>query len=87
MTYLKHNALNNGQAPEFRPSPRTTHFNLVNEGSIVLLYPVTVEAGDWITEHIPDDAPRFASAIAVESRYITDILIGIEADGLTWSWR
>lgn len=66
---------------------KTTDFNVVNEGTIFLLQPITPEAGDWVNEHIPEDAQYFGSAVVVEHRYIADILHGIENDGLTWANR
>lgn len=58
-------------------------FSVENHGSIVLLRPLTPAAEAWIEEHIPDDAQTFGNAIAVEPRYIQDIINGIVADGLT----
>ena len=65
----------------------TTDFNVVDEFTIFLLEPITPEAGHWVSEHIPDDAQHFGSAVVVEHRYIQDILDGITGDGLTWAWR
>ena len=64
----------------------TTDFNVVDDFTLFLLQPITPEAGDWISEHIPADAQYFASAVVVEHRYIQDILDGISGDGLRWAW-
>ena len=53
-----------------------------NEGSIFLLHWQSEAGRDWIGEHIPEDAMRLGSAVAVEHRYIADIVIGAQADGL-----
>ena len=60
-------------------------FSIEGEGrfcSVYLLRPLTPVAFDWIEEHIPDDAQRMGTAIAVEHRYIGAIAEGILADGL-----
>jgi hypothetical protein len=58
-------------------------FEVRNEGSIWLLRPVSQAGRDWAGEHIPADALRFGGAIAVEHRFIGDILDGIAGDGLS----
>jgi hypothetical protein len=63
---------------------KTKDFNVENHGSIILLWPLTTAASEWITDHIPEDAQVFGNAIVVEPRYIEDILAGITADGLTY---
>lgn len=53
-------------------------------GTIALLEPQTNAALDWVDEYLPNDAPRLGkSHIAIEHRYITDIVEGIQADGLS----
>jgi len=51
-------------------------------GSVYLPRPVSRCGASWVAEHIPSDARRFAGAIAVEHRYIYDIVVGALADGL-----
>jgi hypothetical protein len=48
-----------------------------------LLRDGTHRGAAWISEHIPEDAPTFGSAIAVEHRYIQTIIRGAAADGLS----
>jgi hypothetical protein len=43
---------------------------------------LTPAAFEWIENHIPEDAQRLGNAIAVEHRYIADIVAGIQGDGL-----
>ncbi len=60
-------------------------FSIEGEGrfcTVYLLRPLTPAAFDWIDEHIPEDAQRLGTAIAVEHRYIGAIAEGILADGL-----
>ncbi len=52
-------------------------------GTIYTLHPVSVQGHAWIAEHIPVDAPRLRDAVAVEHRYIRDLLTGMVSDGLT----
>lgn len=58
-------------------------FAVRNEGSIQLLVPNTDAAREWVSQHISEDAQRFCGGIVVESRYIDDIVQGIQGDGLT----
>ncbi len=63
----------------------TPDFSIEGEGrfcTVYLLRPLTPAAFDWIDEHIPEDAQRLGTAIAVEHRYIGAIAEGIVADGL-----
>ena len=58
-----------------------------NHGSIYTLAPQSVFGQQWIEEHLPDDAPtfgrtRFGGIVAVEHRYIGDIVRGAQADGM-----
>jgi hypothetical protein len=58
-------------------------FRYQNHGSIYLLQPLSAEAIDWADEHLPDDAPRWGGAYAIEPRYLVAILDGIHNDGLS----
>ena len=59
-------------------------FHLYYDGSsILLLTPVTEAAINWSDSHLPDDAPMLGNAVAVELRYIGDIIDGIRGDGLS----
>jgi hypothetical protein len=63
-----------------------TDFTVVDEGSIVLLYPRTDEAKAWVEEHIgPDNGfqPYYPGKIIIEHRYAIDVINGFQADGLT----
>lgn len=54
-----------------------------DHGSIFLLTPRSDAGQEWIDEHIPADAQRWGvNSIVVEHRYITDIVLGAQADGL-----
>jgi hypothetical protein len=53
-----------------------------NHGSIFLLQPTSVAGSEWIDQHIPEDAMTWGDSIVVEHRYIEDIVIGAQYDGL-----
>ena len=57
-------------------------FWVQNHGSLYLLIPQTDAAEQWIEDNLPEDAPRLGKNVAVEHRYIYDIVDGIRADGL-----
>ena len=61
----------------------TPDFYVLGGGSVYLLQPNTHAAHDWIGEHIPEDAQTLGESIAVEHRYIWDIIEGARADDLT----
>ena len=51
--------------------------------SLYLLTPVSDAAIAWADQHIDPDALGLGNAIAVEHRFIGDIIGGIRSDGLT----
>ncbi len=57
-------------------------FTVENHGSIFLLRSHSANGDEWISAHIPDDAQTLGTAIAVEHRFIEDIVSGIRDDGL-----
>ena len=63
-----------------------TDFTVSGGGTLYLLRPNTEAAKEWVADHIPDDAQRLGQAIAVEHRYIDDIVTGIQGDGLGVDW-
>jgi predicted thioesterase len=57
-------------------------FLVTGGGTVYLLHPLTDAAREWVAEHLPEDAQRLGNAIAVEHRYIRDIVYGARHDGL-----
>ena len=57
-------------------------FLVQNEGTCVVVTPVTPAAKTWVAEHIPDDAPTWCGGVVIEHRYAFDVLDGIVNDGL-----
>jgi hypothetical protein len=68
------------------PKQKKSDLLVANHGSIFLLRPVTTAGHDWAGEHIPDGALWFGGAVAVENRFILDIVEGAICDGLVVSW-
>ncbi len=59
-------------------------FTVTGHGTIFLLRPNTPAAQAWMDEHLQaEQYQMFGTAVAVEHRYIADIVEGIQADGLT----
>ena len=89
---LNHGQRNAGDGLESRPdviqkSRKTNSPDFSIEGggrfcTVYLLRPLTPAAFAWVEEHIPEDAQRLGTAIAVEHFYIDAIAEGIVADGL-----
>jgi hypothetical protein len=49
---------------------------------VSLLWPISNAGVVWASEHLPEDALTWGSAIAIEHRYVEPILQGIAEDGL-----
>jgi hypothetical protein len=58
-------------------------FNLINGGSVFILIPNTEEANAWVADNLPAELLFLGNGIAVEHRYIAEIVAGIQNDGLT----
>lgn len=65
------------------PSEVETDFLVENHGSIFLFRSLTLAANSWIDQNLPEDRQTLGNAVAVEHRYIADIVSGARADGLT----
>ena len=50
--------------------------SVTGSGSVYLIQSMTKAGSDWIKEHIPEDAARLGDAVAVEHRYICDVIDG-----------
>jgi hypothetical protein len=67
----------NGSSPPLHPDLLVS-----GGGTVYLLHPTSRRGRRWIADHIRDDAQCLGSAVAVEHRYIADIVTGAIADGL-----
>jgi hypothetical protein len=60
-----------------------TDLYVQNEGSIFLLRPLSDAGRDWIADNVCAESwQMFGDAIAVEHRFIGDIVSGAQHDGL-----
>ena len=50
--------------------------------SVYVLKPLTDAAQSWIDEHISPDATHWGGGVAIEARYMQDILIAISTKNL-----
>lgn len=64
----------------------TPDFVVRDEGTIVLLTPVSDEGRAWAEAMVEPNAQYWGRSIVVEHRYIRDIADGIDADGLCVAW-
>lgn len=48
-----------------------------------MLTPLSPEAHIWVTDHLPDDLLMLGNRIAIEHRYVDDIVDGIALESLT----
>lgn len=60
---------------------------VTGSGTIYLLHGVSDEGKTWIEDQLPPDAQTLGKAIAIEHRYIGDIIEGARADGLIVGYR
>jgi hypothetical protein len=61
---------------------RPVDFLVSDEGTIWLFSPVTPAAFEFLSEHIEEDALYFGTSLAVEHRFVYDLLIGLREHGL-----
>lgn len=58
-------------------------FKLSGGGSMFLLRPLTDAAKAWLEENIAGETSWLGDSLGVESRYIANLVDGIQNDGLT----
>jgi hypothetical protein len=62
---------------------RPADVGVQDEGSIVILIPLTDAGMSWMNEYLPADAQRFGKGWVVEPRFVSGVLTGMVGDGLT----
>ncbi len=67
----------NGSSPPPHPDLLVT-----GGGTLYLLFATSPAGAAWIEAHVSNDAQWFAGGVAVEHRYIRDIVAGAARDGL-----
>ena len=73
-----------GNSPTRNTVPPPADFLVQNEGTIFLLIPRTISAKTWVEQNIGKDNgyQPYWPTVVVEHRYISDIVAGIQNDGL-----
>jgi hypothetical protein len=59
---------------------KTRSISVENYGTIMLVRPLTDETREWLKEHT--DGTWWGGALAVEPRYVDDLLVGMAEDGV-----
>lgn len=63
--------------------PEPADLRVQDAGSVFLLHPASDAGQDWLDENLGgDEVQRLGNAVAVEHRYILDIVDGAKGDGL-----
>ncbi len=68
-----------GSSPTEKP---TTDFAIRDEGTIWLFIPQIPAAFEFLSEHIQNDAQYLGPSLAVEHRYVYELLTGLREHGL-----
>ena len=68
-----------------KPKPDLEFVADGHPASIWLMRGLSRAGKAWISEHISSEAPRFGSAVAIETRYVWEIIQGADEDGLILS--
>jgi len=61
------------------------HVTIKDEGSILLFYPNTQEARDWLASNTSSDSLWYNAALVVEPRYAEDLIEAMQEQGFTLS--
>jgi hypothetical protein len=57
-------------------------YRIRDEGTVVLLWPISDEADAWCDEHLPKDRIRWGGAAVIEHRYAGPIIEALASEGL-----
>jgi len=52
--------------------------------SVYLITPLTRECEDWLKENVSEDAMYLGHSLAVEHRYVEDLVEGLEQEGFKY---
>jgi len=70
-----------GSSPT-RADSLAVDFLVHDEGSIWLFTPLTPAALQFLSDHIQEDAQYFGDSLAVEHRFVYDLLVALRGHGL-----
>ena len=52
--------------------------------SVYLITPLSPECGDWLKENVSDDAMYLGTSLAVEHRYVENLVLGLQDQGFKY---
>ena len=65
------------------PEPAThTDVTVIAGGTVYLLHLHSIEAREWVEEHVSGERQMLGTGVAVEHRYVLDVVLGMRTDGL-----
>jgi hypothetical protein len=84
---MKNSVLRANQLAPKSPRPvaeSVPDFAISYHGTVSLFHPLTNRAGDWLRLHCPldDEHQYFGNALAIEHRFVSDIVQLASGDGL-----
>ncbi len=59
-----------------------TDVRIAHHGSLSMVRPLTDAARQWIDDNVGGETSWFGGALAVEPRYLDNLIDGMESDGL-----
>jgi hypothetical protein len=74
--------MTSGKAQTGRESMADLDFDVMDEGTIFILTPLTDAAQEWVDANLPSERIEFFGGIVIEHRCIDAILEGAHNDGL-----
>ena len=60
-------------------------FHVEDQGSIILIRPLTEDVEKWLKENVAEDAQWFGGALVVEPRYLAPLIEGMFEEGSPFS--
>jgi len=52
--------------------------------TVYLITPLSPECGDWLKENVSDDAMYLGTSLAVEHRYVENLVLGLQDQGFKY---
>lgn len=56
-------------------------YRATNHGSLWLIEPLTPQATEWLNDNLGEEAQRWGNAVAVEPRYVPELIERLRAEG------
>ena len=65
--------------------PKTLDFHVTGGGTVYLVTPLNGEAEEHLNGHTGEESLWLGNSLAVEHRFIADLVAGLQGDGFTVS--